>query len=414
MKPFHFNTRTLAFVAALFFAVTSCSKGSDAGRPLSKPAAPERTQLAELGRKLFFDTSLSASGRQSCATCHDPAYAYAPPNALAVQLGGPQLDMQGARAVPSLRYVLNRAPAWHQSYVASLGERIREGMESPSGGFAWDGRFNTLHEQAGFPLLAPNEMGNKSEDEVAAKLEHAGYAAQFRQAFGDTIFAKPHEAYQQALLAIEQFELDDPSFHPYTSKFDAVLDGKVALSEAEARGFALFNDPNKGNCASCHLDAKGADGSHPLFTNYQHEALGVPRNPEIKANADGNYYDKGVCGPTRIGLADHADLCGLFRAPTLRNVASRGAFFHNGRFHSLKEALEFYVQRDTNPERWYPHGKRGTVKFDDLPADERDNVDVVDLPLDRKRGGKPAWNARDIEDVTAFLKTLTDGDVQNR
>jgi cytochrome c peroxidase len=406
----------LVLSVALLLDVTACGKGGDASRPGTRveAAAPDRKAMAELGRKLFFDERLSASGKQSCATCHDPAHAYAPPNALAVQLGGPQLDMQGARAVPSLRYVLNRTPSWHQSYVASLGERIREGMESPSGGFAWDGRFNTLHEQAAFPLLAPNEMANKSEGEVAAKLEHAEYAAQFRETFGETIFANPREAYSKALFAIEQFELDDPSFHPYTSKFDAVLDGKAGLTEQEARGFALFNDPNKGNCASCHIAAKGADGSHPVFTNYQHEALGVPRNAEIKANVDANYYDKGVCGPTRTALVDHADLCGLFKAPTLRNVASRGAFFHNGRFHTLKAALEFYVQRDTNPERWYPHALHRIAKFDDLPSGERDNVDVVDPPLNRRRGGKPVWNAREIEDVMAFLKTLTDEDVQNR
>ncbi len=370
--------------------------------------------MAVLGRKIFFDEHLSASGKQSCATCHDPAHAYAPANTLAVQLGGAQLDQQGARAVPSLRYVLNRTPSWHQPYVASLGERIREGLESPSGGFAWDGRFNTLHEQAAFPLLAQNEMGNASEQDVSEKLSHADYAAAFRKTFSAAIFASPHEAYQKALLAIEQFEIDDASFHPYSSKFDAYLDGKAKLTEQEARGLALFNDPNKGNCASCHLDTNGADGSHPLFTNYQHEALGVPRNAEIKANADPNYYDKGVCGPTRTSLTNHADLCGLFKAPTLRNVASRGAFFHNGRFHTLKEALEFYVQRDTNPERWYSHSGHDIVKFDDLPASERENVDIIDLPLDRERGGKPVWNTQDIDDVIAFLKTLTDDDVKNR
>lgn len=402
----------------LLLTVSACTKSGDQSKLATATpqpaAAPDRRLMAELGRKMFFDVRLSASGKQSCATCHDPAYAYAPANGLAVQLGGPQLDMQGARAVPSLRYVLNKTPSWHQSYVASLGERIREGMESPSGGFAWDGRFNTLHEQAAFPLLAPNEMANKSPLDVSEKLSHADYAAEFRKTFGDAIFATPNEAYQKALLAIEQFEIDDASFHPYASKFDAYLDGKAQLTSQEQHGLALFDDPKKGNCASCHIDTKGADGSHPLFTNYQHEALGVPRNPEIKANADPHYYDKGVCGPTRTELTDHPDLCGLFKAPTLRNIASRGAFFHNGRFHTLKSALEFYVQRDTNPERWYPHSVHGVVKFDDLPASDRDNVDVVDLPLTSKRGEKPIWNAQDIEDVTAFLNTLTDDDVKNR
>jgi len=401
--------------AALLLSLSACMKADDPGqREVLTAATPDRKRMAELGRKIFFDTSLSASGKQSCATCHDPAHAFAPANDLSVQLGGAQQDSQGARAVPSLRYVLNRTPIWHQPYVASLAERIREGVESPSGGFAWDGRFNTLHEQAEFPLLAQNEMANASAAAVCEKLSKADYAAQFRHVFGETIFNSPQQRYQSALQAIEQFELDDPNFHPYSSKFDAYLDGKIELSAQENRGFALFNDPTKGNCASCHIDTKAADGSHPLFTNYQYEALGVPRNPAIAANANPNYYDKGVCGPTRKSLADNPDLCGLFKTPTLRNVASRGAFFHNGYFHTLKSALQFYVQRDTNPKRWYPHSGNDVVKFDDLPPAERGNINVTDLPLDNKLDGKPIWNDKDIDDVIAFLNTLTDRDVKNR
>jgi cytochrome c peroxidase len=85
-------------------------------------------------------------------------------------------------------------------------------------------------------------------------------------------------------LAFEYFELDDSSFHPYTSKFDDYLDGKSELSPQELRGKLLFDDSQRGNCATCHLDRKGVDGSHPLFTDYQFEALGVPRNAEILAN----------------------------------------------------------------------------------------------------------------------------------
>jgi len=401
----------ITFLLISVLTVSACTKKIDAVTP--KTTADHKL-MAELGRKIFFDEHLSASGKLSCASCHDPAHAYAPGNDLAVQLGGPQLDKQGARAVPSLRYTLNRTPYWHQPYVATLAERIREGVESPSGGFAWDGRFNTLHEQAEFPLLAQNEMANTSAQDISKKLSGADYAPQFRQVFGADVFDSTQQAYSDALLAIEQFELDDVSFHPYTSKFDAFLDGKEKLSIPEARGLALFNDPTKGNCASCHIDTKGEDGSHPLFTNFQHEALGVPRNRDITANSDEHYFDKGVCGPTRTTLKDHPGLCGLFKAPTLRNVASRGAFFHNGYFHTLKEALQFYVQRDTNPERWYPHTGKEMQKFNDLPQAERANVDVIDLPLDNKRGGKPIWNEQDIDDVIAFLKTLTDQDVTNR
>jgi len=369
--------------------------------------------IGNLGRKIFFDTSLSASGRQSCASCHSPEHAYGPPNGLAVQLGGPRLDRQGARAVPSLRYVLNRTPVWNKEFIASVAERLTEGEEPPVGGLGWDGRFNTLHEQAAFPLLAANEMGNAGPEDIAAKLQRAAYAEEFRAVFGARIFDAPRRAYAQALVAIERFELEDPSFHPYNSKYDDYLDGKAQLSEQEQRGLALFDDPRGGNCASCHLDRKGVNGAHPLFTDYQFEALGVPRNAEIHANAAHRYFDQGLCGPVRKDQAQQAQYCGMFKTPSLRNVATRGVFFHNGRFHTLKQALRFYVRRDTDPKLWYPPSADGAVdKFDDLPAALRANVDVIDQPLTRNAGDAPVWSDAEIDDVIVFLQTLNDRDAQ--
>lgn len=371
----------------------------------------DNAAMVALGRRIFFDTSLSASGRVACATCHDPAHAYGPPKGLAVQLGGPGMDRQGERSAPSLRYVLNRTPVWHKEFVPNIVEKIREGDEPPKGGFGWDGRFKTLREQAEFPLLSPNEMANASADDVAGKLKRASYAAEFRQVFGADVFEHPAEAYASALAALERFELDDKSFHPYDSKYDDYLDGKARLSEQERRGLALFDDPKRGNCASCHLDRKGANGSHPLFTDYEFEALGVPRNLEIRANASAGYFDMGLCGPIRGDQGGEKAYCGLFKTPGLRNVATRAVFFHNGRFHTLKDALRFYVQRDTDPKAWYGKDAAGrVVKFDDLPADLRVNVDVVDEPLTRKEGGSPAWSEAEIDDVAAFLETLTDRD----
>lgn len=309
--------------------------------------------------------------------------------------------------MPSLRYVLNRTPVWSIPYVASRAERILEGEEPPRGGFGWDGRFNTLHEQAAFPLLAPNEMANPGAAAVGAALARAPYAQELRDTFGSDIFADPAKAFAAALLAVERFELDDPSFHPFTSKFDDYLEGKVALTAQELRGQALFDDPQRGNCAICHPDRRGAGGSHPLFTDYQFEALGVPRNQEIIANSAAGYYDEGVCGPLRSDQSAEKKYCGLFKTPTLRNVAARAVFFHNGRFHTLKDALRFYVRRDTEPRLWYP-----AEKFADLPADRRGNIDVIDKPLTQKEGDAPVWSDADIDDVIAFLQTLTDRDVQ--
>ncbi|PZQ54442.1 MAG: cytochrome-c peroxidase, partial [Variovorax paradoxus] len=86
-------------------APTGATYAPHEGRPL-----PSARVLTDLGRQIFFDASLSASGRMSCASCHDPAHAYGPPNALSVQLGGPALDRPGPRATPSLRYLETLAP----------------------------------------------------------------------------------------------------------------------------------------------------------------------------------------------------------------------------------------------------------------------------------------------------------------
>jgi cytochrome c peroxidase len=379
---------------------------SEATTPTSQDTA-----VANLGREIFFDANLSASGKLSCASCHSPSHAYGPPNARAVQLGGSTLTTPGLRAVPSLRYTLARTPMWAHPRPTSLAERLTETDNGPAGGFAWDGRFNTLHEQAAFPLLAPSEMAS-SKEALVRKIQQGPNAAQFRQVFGQDIFATVDKVFAAVLRAIERFELEDPSFHPYSSKYDLYLDGKAALTPQEQRGLVLFNDGSRGNCASCHFSARGADGSHPLFTDFQFETIGVPRNPEIPANRDAKFYDLGLCGPLRKDQSSTQSYCGMFKTPSLRNVATRRVFFHNGRFHTLKEVLRFYVERDINPDKWYP--RNGGDKFDDLPASLRTNVDLTTPPLSRKKGETPVWNDKEIDDVIAFLETLNDADQTSR
>ncbi|WP_269112226.1 cytochrome-c peroxidase [Burkholderia pseudomultivorans] len=394
--------RALGVALALGFCA------SHAGAAPAVAAGPG--EAAALGKLMFFDPSLSASGRMSCATCHSPAHAYGPPNGLAAQLGGADLTRQGARAVPSLRYVLNRTPIWSHAQAASAAERLTETDNAPVGGFGWDGRFNRLRDQAAFPLLNPDEMANPNPEAVVAKLRAAPYAARFRAVFGAHALDDPKQAFANAALAIERFELEDPDLHPYTSKFDYYLDGKVELSAQELRGKRLFDDPARGNCASCHIDQPGVNGAHPLLTDFTFEALGVPRNRELRANANPAYYDLGLCGPVRTDQSADRANCGLFKTPSLRNTATRRVFFHNGRFHALKDVLRFYVQRDTDPAKWYAKDRRGhVVPYDDLPANLRANVDTTDAPLTRRRGERPVWSERDIDDVAAFLATLDDG-----
>jgi cytochrome c peroxidase len=383
----------------VLFALSLAACGGSSSSPESNVASESGlSPAALLGEKIFKDQSLSASGRQSCATCHDPANAHAQTNDLAVQFGGANLDVSGFRAVPSLRYLSQTTPFFFD----------KDG--TPTGGFDRDGRAQSLMEQAERPFLAPHEMANASKADMVDKLKRASYADEFRKVFGADIFSNPDDAFSRTVFALQQFEKEAPEFHPFDSKFDLFLSGKVQLSDAEMRGFALFNNPQKGNCAACHTSTKGADGSSPLFTDFTYDNLGVPRNTDIPATADAAYFDLGLCGPDRTDLTSRGDLCGAFKVPTLRNVATRKVFFHNGRFKTLRDALGFYVRRDTNPEEWYPVGADGTAqKFNDLPTAYRGNVNTTEGPYNRQPGMAPALSAEEIEDVIQFLGTLTDG-----
>lgn len=370
--------------------------GGNAAATASEPEAATLSAQAALGEKIFNDASLSASGRQSCASCHDAAQAHAPTNALAAQLGGSLLDQQGRRSTPSIHYLSLNKPF----QFAADG--------TPTGGFFWDGRAASLQAQAAAPFVNPFEMANTDVADVIAKLARAVYADEFRRVFGADILSRPADAMDRVTLALAQYQKEDADFRPFSSKYDEFLRGKVALSDQELRGLALFNSPGKGNCQACHPSAKAADGSFPLFTDFSYDNLGVPRNPAIARNADATYFDLGLC--ERPELAARTDLCGAFKVPSLRNVARRQVLFHNGRFTSLKEALTFYVQRDTNPEKWYPRNADGSVrKFDDLPAAYTGNVNTTEAPYNRRLGDAPALTDAEIDDVVAFLRTLNDG-----
>ena len=368
--------------------------------------SPERSILlspeAVLGRELFRDETLSASGRMSCATCHDPANAFARPyGASPFALGGARLDTAGFRKVPSLRY-LARTPRF--SFAKKDGKAVARG------GFTRDGRANSLAEQARLPLMSPQEMANTSAKELAARLSVTSYAEQFRFVFGENVFADPERAVQKALTALQRFQLEDSAqFAPFTSKYDYFLAGKVRLSAQEQRGLVLFEDPRKGNCAACHPSAPEKDGTPPLFTDFTYDNIGAPRNRSIPANSKSGYFDLGLCGPFRKDLQERKELCGAFKVPTLRNVELTAPYFHNGAIKTLREVVEFYVSRDNDWKKWYPVARKHRRKYDDLPARYVLNVNTSEAPYDRRPGDAPALDTTEIEDVVAFLKTLTDG-----
>jgi cytochrome c peroxidase len=386
---------TFVFGAALGLVLAGCGGGTAA------PEAPAETALSDqaaLGELIFRDVSLSASGRQACASCHVESNAHSPDNALPAQFGGTLLDLQGGRSAPSARYLAFNTPFFF------------DGEGTATGGFFWDGRAASLQGQAREPFLNPVEMANTDAADVVAKLALAPYAGEFKRVFGADIFSRPADAFDRMALALQHYQLEDVEFRPFSSKYDEFLRGKVALSAQEQRGLALFNSPAKGNCAACHPSAKGADGSHPLFTDFTYDNLGLPRNMALARNADPAFFDLGLCARPAGDLAGRPDLCGAFKVPSLRNVARRQVLFHNGAFNSLKTALTFYVQRDTNPQKWYPLKPDGSVdKFNDLPDAYKANVNTTESPYNRRLGDAPALSDAEIDDVIAFLQTLSDG-----
>ena len=400
---------------------------------LVRPSVAPLSAMALLGRQVFFDRSLSSSGRLPCASCHSPQHFYGPPNAAPAMIGGPTLASQGVRAVPSLMY-LERQPNFSigpdneenetvsLTQMAALGETAARTQKTahdtaqtaanmvPQGGLFWDGRADTLQQQALVPMLNPLEMDGGNVAAIAARLQQSPYAAQMQQLFGPSIFADPQMAVAEALFSVARYQIEDPGFHPYTSKFDYWLEGKARFTPAELRGYQLFNNPEKANCGGCHLDQPTPGGRPPLFTDHQFEALAAPRNPALAANRDPSYFDLGICGPWRADMRDQTQYCGMFLTPTLRNVATRHVFFHNGVFDSLQQVMDFYDFRDVEPQRVYPRGADGVVeKYNDIPGKFQANVDVADPPFNRKPGDAPAMTPADEADIIAFLRTLTDG-----
>ncbi|WP_242006206.1 cytochrome-c peroxidase [Acetobacter estunensis] len=414
-------------------AAGSCLPASDGSNPcpveLRRPDVHPLSAMAEIGKQIFNDPLLSGSGVLSCASCHEVANHYAPSGQTAVFSGGQDLNRQGRRAIPTLTYAERRpnfsigvddptseaAPA----IVATTANATRGGKSAanpaasagnmvPQGGLFWDGRADTLQQQALGPLYDPAEMASTPQ-KVIDRISNAPYTSDLKQLAGIAGEASSSFLMSEAMFALARYQIEDPSFHPYNSKFDAWLEGKESFTPLERVGYLAFNDPQKGNCAACHIDTVQGNRLSPLFTDHQYEALGVPRNMDIARNHDPAYADLGVCDRQPNSRRALSVYCGMFATPTLRNAATRHVFFHNGVFHSLKEVMDFYALRDLEPSKFYPVGDDGQVrKYNDLPVRYRDNLDTVDAPFDRKPGDRPAMTEEDRAAIIAFMRTLTD------
>jgi len=333
---------------------------------------------AFLGKLIFEDEQLSTPAGQSCASCHDRQHAFTDPDQGIPTSAGVVEGRFGVRNSPMAAYA---------AFVPPLSYDSEEGLFI--GGLFLDGRVSSLEEQAAKPFLNALEMNNASEAAVVKKLKRRPYAVLFNLVYGPSAFGSVSGAYERMTQAIAAFERT-PVFAPFSSKYDAYLAGRAKLSPRERRGLELFNDPSKGNCAACHPSAASEDGTPPMFTDFTFDNIGVPKNPDnpfyglpTDFNPDGaDFLDRGL-GAT----VDDASLDGAFRVASLRNVALTAPYSHNGFFSDLRSTVSFYNTRDVGswPAPEFP---------DTMNRDELGNLGLDD---------------GEVDDIVAFLKTLTDG-----
>lgn len=381
---------------------------------LSLVAAIDQTSLTpreRLGLRLFFDSNLSEPVGTACASCHDPRRAFTGNNNTMIGVAlGSRSDQFGTRDAPTVMYLTT---------VPRFGSVERDGKRVPTGGLFWDGRADTLEEQAKQPFFNAVEMNNADTPALIAKVAKSAYAGEFRKVWGAAIFDNPETALDAVAASIAAFERTR-TFQPFTSKFDYVMRGEAKFTEQEQRGLSLFTIRQKGNCAQCHIvDEASRDPQKSLFTDFSYRALGLPRSMRIPKNADPAFIDLGLCERMPVALTNDRKpgaealkpqvtdpaACGLFKTPTLRNITVTAPYMHNGFFDHLRDAVAFYATRDTDPAGWYPDGK----KFNDLPAQYHVNVDVDTPPYQRRSKQRPQLTNEEIDDIVAFLYTLTDG-----
>ncbi len=350
-------------------------------------ADPAPSELADLGRALFFDTRLSAGRNLSCSSCHDPARAFSESRdngvGRAASLGDDGKSL-GDRNAPALTYAM-LTPAFTNDQG---GDYL--------GGLFVDGRAATLLEQAQAPIIDVAEMALPVASLRERLAEDPAYTDGFETLLGPSSLATPERALASVATAIAAYERTD-EFAAFDSKYDRYLRGESELTRDEEIGRVLFFSELI-NCNRCHLVDRREHRPNEVFTNHRYHNIGVPVNERLRArNGRGRHYiDTGLA---QNPAANDRSQAGRFRVPGLRNVAVTGPYMHNGVFENLETAILYYnrfllgnEESLVNPET----GRRWG------PAEVPDTVDVELL-----RGGQPL-TAKRVHYLVAFLKTLTD------
>lgn len=292
--------------------------------PKDNPITAEKVKL---GEQLFSDKRLSADGTVSCESCHDPRLAFADGRRLAEGIS----SKRGTRNTPSL-----------------LNSMFNTGQ-------FWDGRTQSLEEQAKMPLINPDEMGAQTHEQIAARVGAVPeYSKRFKEAFGGPVTI---EAIAKAIASYERTLVSG------NSPLDRFMAGDVkALSESARNGMILFR--GKARCTVCHT----FNQSFPFLTDGNYRNTGVAANFSgfesltRRAIALSRDDTKGALntlakqdGSYELGrflfTGNSLDI-GAYRTPSLRNVELTAPYFHDGSAATLLDVVRFYVKGgNENPMR---------------------------------------------------------------
>lgn len=331
------------------------------------------TEKELLGKRIFFDGNLSEPAGQSCATCHTAEKGFADISS--------RITSEGA-----VKGRFSNRNSMSSAYSCYVPPRYYDDEdETYVGGLFWDGRVNSLEEQAAQPFVNPLEMGNHSLDRVVEKVRKADYYTELIKVYGepacnDSIFSYLTDA----IAAYER----SAEMNPFSSKYDAWEAGKCELTEQEQLGLHLFKE--KGLCAECHILEPDERAGKVLFTDHTYDNLGIPSNPNNPFFTNPATYNPWGRDTMDMGLGSvlgDSSEAGKFRVPTLRNIALTAPYGHNGYFDTLEEIIHFYNVRDIEE---YPQPEyAATVNKDEL--------------------GNLGLTPEEEAALIAFLRTLTDG-----
>ncbi len=364
------------------------------------PAAGAAPTAESVGRQIFFDTDLSWPRGQSCASCHDPGAGFADPEIVLPVSEGAILGRFGSRNAPSAAYA-SFAPV--RSYDETLATFV--------GGQFLDGRAPTLEDQAREPFLNRLEMNMPSRRAVVARVARSEYADEFREVFGRRSLSRTdtRRAYDRIVQALAAYERS-AELNSFTAKHDYAmtligLPRMMTFTADERMGMMLFN--GKAKCSVCHVnpmtglppsEASTIVVTEPiLYTDYRYANLGIPKNwdspfltlPELLNPENAAFIDHGLAAALPGGVEANPQFDGMFKTPSLRNVAHTAPYGHNGFFKTLKEIVHFYNTRDVPGAGW--------------PAPE------VPYNIETELMGDLGLTPTEENQIIAFLLTLTDG-----